>query len=783
MHLKPIIQTATFKAFGIFCLLLVALLWGADRLYPLPLPEASAYAAVVTDARGEPLRAFAGKDGVWRYPVSIKEVSPLYLQALLAYEDRWFYHHPGVNPLALVRATGQAIVNGRVVSGGSTLTMQVARILDPHRRTLGGKLKQILRALQLEWHLSKDEILTLYLNHAPFGGNLEGVEAASWAYLQKPARHLSHAEAALLAVLPQSPSRFRPDRHAERAQSARDKVLARMARFGIWSPQTVAEARQEIVTGLVPKQPVHAPLLARRLVQQQNGKRLQTTLDGDLQRALEGFVRDHVGRFPQGTSAAVLVVDNRDMSVQAYVGSADFASAKRYGYVDMIQAARSPGSTLKPFLYGLALDDGLIHSHSLLSDTPRLVGDYRPGNFDQGFNGPVSAQEALQRSLNLPAVQLLEHYGPRRFSAALQNGGLSLAIPGDGQPNLAMILGGVGTDLESLVGAYAALGRGGKAATPRYLHNQPLQERHLLSPGAAWIVYRMLADNPRGEFAPSRHFLRRGRLAWKTGTSFGFRDAWAIGVNARHTIGVWVGRPDGTPSPGQYGAVTAAPLLFAVASQLPDGGAAIPQPKSVSREAVCWPLGTRKSEQDAEWCQREQQAWLLSDTAPPTLASSPSEAWYANPLPVWLDRENGRRLASGCGLAERGELKRIALWPRELEPWLPQRQRRKAILPPISPQCPDSSVATGGELAITGIEQGSRFRPAGPNGQLPVLPLSTIGGSGSRYWFVNGRFHQKSGADQLAYLTLKEPGPLQVAVVDAAGNVDRVEVTVLSGQN
>jgi penicillin-binding protein 1C len=768
------------KGFVLACAALGGLLWGADRLYPLPLPDDSAYAAVVTDQRGEPLRAFAGRDGVWRYSTTPEQVSPLYLEALVAYEDRWFYQHPGVNPLALARALGQAITNRRVVSGGSTLTMQVARILDPHSRTIGGKMKQMLRALQLEWHLSKQEILTLYLNHAPFGGNLEGVEAASWAYLQKPARHLSHAEAALLVVLPQSPSRFRPDRHAGRAQAARDKVLTRMAQFEIWSPQTVAEARQEVVAAAAPRQPVYAPLLARRLLQQQGGKRLRTTLDGDLQRALEGFISDHMARFPEGTSAAVLVVDNRDMAAKAYVGSADFGNAKRYGYVDMAQAIRSPGSTLKPFLYGLALDDGLIHSHSLLSDTPRLVGDYRPGNFDQGFNGPVSAQEALQRSLNLPAVQLLEHYGPRRFSAALQNGGLPLMIPGDGQPNLAMILGGAGTDLESLVGAYAALGREGKAATPRYLPDQPLEERHLLSPGAAWIVYRMLADNPRGEFAPSRHFLRRGSLAWKTGTSYGFRDAWAIGVNARYTIGVWVGRPDGTPSPGQYGAVTAAPLLFAVASQLPGSGQNITQPNSVSRAAVCWPLGTRKSEQLHHWCHREQRAWLLSDTAPPTLPASPTESWYTNPAPVWLDRENGLRLASGCGLAERGKQKQIALWPRELEPWLPLRHRRRALLPPISPRCPYPGIAAGGDLSITGIEEGSRFRPAGQKGRLPVLPLSTIGGTGSRYWFVNGRFHHETGPDQLAYLALEKSGPLQVAVVDSAGNVDRVEVTVLS---
>ena len=346
-----------------------------DFAFPPPLPKARDTSTLVVARDGTPLRAFADRDGVWRYPAAPESVSPLYLQALLNYEDRWFWRHPGVNPWALLRAGGQWMQRGRIVSGGSTLTMQVARILDRHSRTPWGKLKQLLRALQLEAHLSKREILTLYLERAPFGGTIEGVEAASWAYLGKPASQLSQAEAALLAVLPQSPSRLRPDRHPEAAQAARDKVLARMAKLGVWSEQDVRDARIEPVVARSLQPPLQAALLAERLRQAQPREaRIESTLDVELQRTLEERVSAYFSALPERTSAALLVVDNASMEARAYVGSVAFGDKARLGHVDMVRAWRSPGSTLKPFLYGLALDDGLIHSESLLIDAPQSFG-------------------------------------------------------------------------------------------------------------------------------------------------------------------------------------------------------------------------------------------------------------------------------------------------------------------------------------------------------------------------------------------------------------------------
>ena len=558
---------------AITLLLLAAVI--LDRLFPLHLPAPDTGSTVVLARDGTPLRAFADSDGVWRYPTTAKQVSPLYLTALLHYEDRWFYRHPGINPYALARGFFGGLLHGHIVSGGSTLTMQVARVIDPIPHTFRGKLVQMFRALQLEAHLSKAQILDLYLNHAPFGGPIEGVEAASWAYLGKPASQLSPAEAALLAVLPQSPSRLRPDRHPDAARAARDKVLRRMRDLDVWSASQVRDAAIEPVAARSLHAPLSAALLAERLHQQQpQARRIVSSIDADLQRAAEERVVAYLSHLPPRTSAAVLVVDNATLEARVYVGTAEFADPVRSGHVDMVRAPRSPGSTLKPFLYGLALDDGLLISQSLLVDAPQDFGGYRPGNFDEAFSGPVSAAEALQRSLNVPAVDVLDRVGPARFVARLANGGIDLGLPDGAKPNLSIILGGAATRLENLVGAYTAFANAGIAGTPRYTPEQPAQPRRLLSPGAAWIVRDILASNPADvEGAPLEGAINRhGNVAWKTGTSYGYRDAWAIGVTDRWTLGVWIGRPDGTPSPGQYGAVTALPLLFQIDDMLPQRG-------------------------------------------------------------------------------------------------------------------------------------------------------------------------------------------------------------------
>lgn len=760
--------------FVVVPLLLIAAVWLADRRWPLPLGEVSP-ARVVVAADGSPLWRFADANSIWRYPVTPGEVSPRYLEALINYEDRFFWEHPGINPLAILRAAWQDLRNGKAISGGSTLTMQVARLLDPHPRTFGGKVRQVWRALQLEWHLSKRQILTLYLNRAPFGGTLQGVGAASWAYLGKSPAQLSYSEAALLAVLPQAPSRLRPDRWPERAQAARNKVLRRMAGQAVWSASQVNESLEEPVW-LAPRQmPQLAPLFSRHLASQTTAQKITSTLNASLQRQLEEVALNWKGLLPPRTSLALLVVDHTTMEVRGWVGSADIADESRFGHVDMVTAIRSPGSVLKPFVYGMALDDGLIHPSSLLQDVPRRFGDYRPGNFDTGFHGPVSMSEALTRSLNLPAVQVLEAYGPRRFAANLRNVGLDLRFPAGSEPNLSLILGGGGARLDQIVAAYSAFARHGRAGQLRLQPGQALIERPLLSPGAAWIIRRILAGEAQPQ--PDNSLPAVVPLALKTGTSYGYRDAWAIGLNSRYIIGVWVGRPDSTPVAGQFGLGSAVPLLHQV-NNLLQAGSGIqrarqpvdPRPASVSGGEICWPGGQNLPAGDGN-CRRRISSWLLDKSEPPTLQAVGQEGIQGIQRSIWLDG-GGRRVAADCPDAR---ARSISLWPLPLEPWLPLTERRAARLPPLSPICPPLQKEDVTPLLLLGVREGAILKRLPGRSRLQ-LRLMSQGGQGDRWWFLNGDMVEGS-RDSVA-LTLEKPGRYQILVLDEGGQIAAASFTL-----
>ncbi|UXI70724.1 penicillin-binding protein 1C [Tahibacter amnicola] len=753
-----------------------------DRVFPLPLPDPTTGSTVVLARDGTPLRAFPDESGLWRYPVTPEDVSPLYLDALLTYEDRWFHHHPGVNPGSMLRAVGQAIWHRRTISGGSTLSMQVARILEPHSRTPWGKVHQMLRALQLEAHLDKRQILGLYLTYAPFGGTIQGVEAASWAYLGKSARHLSHAEAALLAVLPQSPSRLRPDRHAARAQVARDKVLRRMATLGRWSEAVTRDAMLENVAARALEPPMQAALLAERLAQAAPQRRvIATTIDRELQAAMETRVSTYLGRLPERTSAAVLVVDNSTLETLAYVGSGAFGDPTRLGHVDMIQAVRSPGSTLKPFLYALAIEDGLIHSESLLIDAPQAFGDYRPGNFDLAFNGPVAAADALRLSLNVPAVDLLDRVGPSRFAARLSHAGANLQFPRGADPNLALILGGTGTRLEDLVGAYAAFNRRGLAGAVRYTIDTPLVERRLMDEGAAWIVRDILEANgqpgvQRETFDPGR----RARMAWKTGTSFGYRDAWAIGSTRAYTVGVWIGRPDGTPMPGQYGAITALPLLLQANDSLPrraaDATPPVPPP-NVAQVDICWPLGLPLDPARPQLCHKKRTAWILDGATPPTLPERDAAQWSSPLLNVRVDARTNQRLTGDCR-APRETLRAIARWPALAQPWLDADLRRRSSLPPRRAGCVDDGLEQTLSLRIDGVRDGATLMRAPGSATAPRLALRALGVQGRVRWLVDGRLAADLDSAKPFEHEYTASGEHTVTALAAGGSYARVDFLV-----
>lgn len=539
-------------------------------------PLSVATSTEVLDRHGNLLRAYTVADGRWRLAADPGQVDPLFTRMLVAYEDKRFWTHGGVDPLAMLRAAGQAVTNGGIVSGASTLTMQTARLLeDGPTGQLAGKLRQIRVALALERRLTKEQILALYYDRAPYGGNTEGLRAAARAWFGKEPARLTPAEAALLVALPQSPETRRPDRHPDAGLAARNRVLDRMAAAGVISPDTAVAALHEPVPTARREMPALAAHLADRALRDAPGLGVHmTTLDGDLQMRLEALaaraVRDHGGG---ALSIAIIVADHTSGEVLASVGSAGYSTETRQGFVDMTTALRSPGSTLKPLVYAMAFDDGLAQPETMIDDHPIRFAGYAPRNFDGLYRGPVTITEALQLSLNIPVVMLTSEIGPARLFARMKRAGTAPVLPGNAAPGLAISLGGVGITPEDLTRLYAGLANGGVAVPLRYrpgLDETTLQR--IVSPEAAWQVGHILAGMPPPPNAP------RERLAYKTGTSYGHRDTWAVGFDGRHVVTIWMGRPDGTPVPGAFGADMAAPILFEAFSRVKPALDPLPPP-------------------------------------------------------------------------------------------------------------------------------------------------------------------------------------------------------------
>jgi penicillin-binding protein 1C len=529
----------------------------------LPLDQARKISTTVIDRNGKLLRAYAMTDGRWRLPVDAKtSVDPGYLNILLGYEDKRFYNHHGVDPLALGRAALQLVTRGEIVSGGSTITMQLARLIEPRQqRSISAKIRQAVRALQIERQMSKDQILDLYLALAPFGGNLEGLRAASIAYFGKEPKRLSLAESALLVALPQSPEHRRLDRHPGNARVARDRVLERMVGEGRVSAADAMQAKSVSVPKLRKPMPILAPHSADQAMSLHRDRPIiKLALDAGIQRALEGLAHDRAATLGNNISIGLIAVDNESGDVLAHVGSPDYFDDRRAGQVDMTRAVRSPGSTLKPFIYGLAFEDGFVHPESLIEDRPVRFGSYAPENFDMSFQGTVPVRKALQLSLNVPAIALLDRVGTSRLSSRLKQAGGNLVLPPGEAPGLAMGLGGVGITLQDLVQLYTGVARLGSSKPLREIMQanggDDRESLRLMDPVAAWQVGNVLIGTPPPENAA------HNRIAFKTGTSYGYRDAWSVGFDGRMTIGVWVGRPDGAPVPGLVGRTAAAPILF-----------------------------------------------------------------------------------------------------------------------------------------------------------------------------------------------------------------------------
>ena len=744
-----------------------------DTAYPFP--EAAlrpAPATLVTDASGEELRWFLAPDDHWRFPVGLDEVSPIFLKALVASEDAWFGIHPGVDPLAVVRALADNIRAGRVVSGASTIPMQIARLAEPRPRTLEAKLVETFRALQLCTHHSPDELLEAYVNLTPYGGNIVGVGAAARFYFGKPPAELSLDEAALLTALPRAPGAWHPVLHPEAALKARNLVLAQLAERGVFDREAVSEAMSRPLPTALARPPLTAPHLCLLAFERQGSlPRIRTSLDARMQRLTE---RTLAGRanWLQGQgieNGAVVVLDTKTRQVLALAGSADFLDDAHHGQINGALIARSPGSTLKPFLYALAMDQGLAVPQSLVLDVPTDYAGYGPENYDGTYNGLVTVEEALARSLNVPAVRTLNAVGLDRFHALLRLGGLSSLDKPAGHYGLPLALGACEVRLLDLANLFATLASGGEHRPWRITPGEARPGFRLFSPEAAFLVTNILAQVTRPDMPDTWQLTSRApAVAWKTGTSFGHRDAWALGFSEHLTIGVWVGNLDGSPRKGISGASHAGPLLFELFRVLEGNAARLPRPEvelDLAEVTVCAP--TRML--PGPFCPE-----TMTMTVIPGVTRLEPDHWTKR---VFVDPETGLRLSGEC-LKDHPHAARVVVeYPVELTAWLASMGVEQTGLPPLHPDC--SGIMEGAPRILSPLAETPYVLRSGAPAEFQRIPLKAASAPGVNRltWYADGLVAAQGTPEESLFLAAR-PGQHRLVVVDDQGRMDAVTIQV-----
>lgn len=724
----------------------------AVRWVPFPDGKLQRFPAamVLTDRDGTPLRVKLGIEGLdcrpWYEPAEDDWIA----KAIVAAEDKRFWSHGGVDPAALLRAVGQNVSHGRRISGASTLSTQVIRLIEPGPRTLPRKVYEAFRALQLERRLTKREILGQYLNRAPFGGNMQGIEAAARRYFGKDPHTLSLGEAALLAGLPQSPSRLRPDRHYERSRERQRYVLDRMLGCGFIDAAQFAAATAEQVAVRKPDYPFSAPHFCDYVTggagPAQRAAELVTTLDAGIQRVAEEAVRREANRLgPLGVSGlAAVVIEVRSGAVRALVGSPSYFEKAAAGQVNAALAPRSAGSTLKPFAYALGFERGLITPMTALPDVPSRAADTDTRNFDAEFRGVVNVRDALVLSLNLPAVDVQRRVGQPLLLSTLRQLGLRTLTRDAAAYGSGLVLGNAEVTLLDLANAYACLARGGEFQPCRLFEADAVaQPVRLLSPGACWLVADALSGPERaGDATGHGADVELPPLAWKTGTSSGFRDAWTIAFNPEYVIGIWCGNPDGRPSEQLVGRTAAAPLVWSIFRRLhPDNdGPPFEQPDDVARRAVCAASGCVPGAN----CPHSTEDWYLR-------GASTFRSCAVHPRPAGAD----------------GKVPEI--WPADVAAFLAKRESARSV----------AKQETRPGLRILSPADGSVFRlMSGLDGVRQQLMLDAAApGATNVQWFINDRPLTTSTPTQPLFWPL-ERGRHTIVCADAAGRADCVAITV-----
>jgi penicillin-binding protein 1C len=747
----------------------LAVLLGLHLRYPLQVnPD---YSPVITAADGSVINAFLSRDDKWRMQLEAHEINPLLRKAILLKEDRYFYLHPGVNPVALGRALFHNLARGRTTSGASTITMQVARLLYPRERTYRHKLQEIFRAFQLEWHYSKDEILLLYLNLVPYGGNIEGVKAASVLYFQQSPRELSLAQAVTLTVIPNKPSSLRIGKRNARITAFRDKWLRYYQSRGAFSDKEIADALAEPLAAVRLQAPRVAPHFAYRMWRQHPGQAIiRTTLNRRLQETVAQLAYNYLQPLRRQNihNVSVLVVNNKTRAVEAYLGSADFLDQQHGGQVDGVRALRSPGSTLKPLLYGLAFDRGLLTPKTIISDVPVDYAGYRPENYFGDYSGNITVEQALATSLNVPAVKVLDRLGVPAFVRKLQEAELSGVKKAGHELGLSLILGGCGVKLEELTALYGALANNGTWRPLRWQQaDTTTTGKQLLSPAAAFMVNQILTQLKRPDLPHNAHNSSRlPQIAWKTGTSYGRKDAWSIGYNKNYTVGVWVGNFTAEGVPELNGTDTATPLLFDLFNAIDYNSPRhwFQAPAQLAYRSVCPETGKPQN----TFCPNGVRDAFIPGVSPAAKCDHLKE--------VWVSADASYAYCTTC-LPETGY--RRAWYPNyapEILTFFAAEHLPYRKIPAHNPRCP--RIFQDHAPVITSPTADMEYLLERAEGQQLMLQGSAHNDVRQLSWYVNDQFLQTAAATAPLFFRPTRSGRYKISCTDDQGRNTDSYITV-----
>ncbi|MBS1774033.1 MAG: penicillin-binding protein 1C [Bacteroidetes bacterium] len=759
--MKQLIKRIT-KRFLIGIVASVILFFIADALFPVPADIE--YAPIVLDKDGKVLHTYQTSDQQWRMKTELKEIMPELRNTIIYKEDKYFYKHPGINIPAIFRAVFNNSTKFRRTSGASTISMQVARLLEPKKRTYINKLCEMFRALQLELHYSKDEILQMYLNLVPYGSNIQGVKAASLLYFEKMPDQLSLAEITTLSMIPNRPNSLVIGKDNAYIVKKRNELLLRFKKDNLFPDHLINDAIQEPLNAYRHSAPVAVPQFAYRVRREHPGmNEIKTTISATVQLKAEDLVTSYMNglKLLNINNASVIIIDNKTHEVRAYIGSSDFNDKPHHGEVDGVCAVRSPGSTLKPLLYGLSIDNGFITPKTVIADVPININGYVPENYDLQFRGNITVEDALKQSLNIPAVKLIDKLTPKVFTSSLINAGFTSVSQKRNKLGISMILGGCGVRLDELTALYASFSNGGKFIPIKYIktNSTVLKQKgeKILSPESAYIITEILTELHRPDLPNlSEKSQNIPHIAWKTGTSYGRKDAWSIGYDKDYTVGVWIGNFDGTGVAGLNGAAIATPLLFQLFNSIDKNTAAEwnVAPEGIAFRSVCRQSGKIPS----DFCTDQVMDYYIPGISPNERCNHMTE--------VNTSADEKYSYCTTCLPANGYKTKLYPNVSAELAAYYESSHISYQKIPLHNPKC--NRVFDGKLPVITSLTNNLTYIIMDKQEQKLQLICATANDVQQVYWYVNDKFYASAKPGERTFFK-PEGNAVKISCTDDKG--------------